>query len=123
MQLHLPTSILFSEICNLYRHNLITDLEKRVLKKLVINEYQPIYDLLDSENLKEGLLKLRNEIDLKETNDEPQYFPENEASHNNDLQDAMDYIEKNPDIPEELASPLGVQLFRRRIEQNKRNKK
>ena len=65
MQLHLPTSILFSEICNLYRHNLITDLEKRVLKKLVINEYQPIYDLLDSENLKEGLLKLRNEIDLK----------------------------------------------------------
>ncbi|CAD8128185.1 unnamed protein product [Paramecium sonneborni] len=120
--LHLPTSQLYYEICALSRNKRITDLERRALKKLVILDDKYIFELIDEYNqkkitetkLQDQLILLSKDVDMKsDTNDECQQILDYQFNHA-EAKKVIDFIEQNPQIPEEIASPLGAQLWKKR---------
>ncbi|CAD8211936.1 unnamed protein product [Paramecium octaurelia] len=120
--LHLPTSQLYYEICALSRNKRINDIERRALKKLVILDDQYIFELIDDYNqkritetkLQDQLILLSKDVDMKsDTNDECQQVLDYQFNHA-EAKKVIDFIQQNPQIPEEIASPLGAQLWKKR---------
>ncbi|CAK65237.1 unnamed protein product (macronuclear) [Paramecium tetraurelia] len=128
--LHLPTSQLYYEICALSRNKRINDIERRALKKvipssitqLVILDDRYIFELIDDYNqkritetkLQDQLILLSKDVDMKsDTNDECQQVLDYQFNHA-EAKKVIDFIQQNPQIPEEIASPLGAQLWKKR---------
>ncbi|CAD8106386.1 unnamed protein product [Paramecium primaurelia] len=120
--LHLPTSQLYYEICALSRNKRINDIERRALKKLVILDDKYIFDVIDDYNqkritetkLQDQLILLSKDVDMKsDTIDECQQEQDYQFNHA-EAKKVIDFIEQNPQIPEEIASPLGAQLWKKR---------
>ncbi|CAD8108165.1 unnamed protein product [Paramecium primaurelia] len=120
--LHLPTSQLYYEICALSRNKRINDIERRALKKLVILDDKYIFELIDDYNqkritetkLQDQLILLSKDVDMKsDTNDECQQVLDYQFNHA-EAKKVIDFIQQNPQIPEEIASPLGAQLWKKR---------